>query len=226
MCTRIFWSDNPIAHVVSRTMDWNVSDEVEMWLLPAGMVRNEVHGEAIGAHFAFEDASGDSAIVEVLDGKQVVHHGREFTVMANDPTYDEQLAHLRGFAPFGGDTPLPGDITSMDRFVRASYFLHYLPEPKTDAEAVAGVIRLARNVAVPYGAPYPDFGVYPTLWISASDIDHRVFYFESTRSPDVVWVELGPQDLESGRPVRRLDPMALELVGEVSGAFTEAMPIY
>ncbi len=313
MCTRIFWPSNPIANVVSRTMDWNVSDEVEMWLLPAGMKRTgragdssvewvsqqgsialsawglgssdgmnesglaahglflgdsvyppvdvregisilsvvqyvldtcstvaeavsalsslriegaDVHGQPIGAHYALDDASGDSAIIEVIDGKQQVHHGAQYTVMANDPAYDLQLANLRNFRPFGGDEAPPGDITSIDRFVRASYFLHYLPEPTTELEAVAGVVQLARNVAVPYGAPHPDFGTYPTLWISAANLDERVYFFGSTRSPNLIWVELSEQDLSVGGPVRRLDPNAVELVGEVSARLTEATPLY
>ena len=39
MCTRIFWNDNPIAKVVSRTIDWEVSDEPGMWVLPRGLRR-------------------------------------------------------------------------------------------------------------------------------------------------------------------------------------------
>lgn len=32
-----------------------------------------------------EDSTGDSAIIEIIDGKMVIHHGREYTVMTNDP---------------------------------------------------------------------------------------------------------------------------------------------
>ena len=82
-----------------------------------------------------------------------VHHERSCTVATNDPVYEDQLVNLARYRPFGGELPLPGDILSPDRFVRASYFLHYLPEPQTYAEALAGLILIARNVAVPPGAP-------------------------------------------------------------------------
>src|SRR5664279_4916867 len=39
MCTRVFWADNSAAKVVSRNMDWAVSDEPELWSLPAALVR-------------------------------------------------------------------------------------------------------------------------------------------------------------------------------------------
>jgi len=73
--------------------------------------------------------------------------------MANDPTYAEQLANAARYEAFGGALPLPSDIVSADRFVRAAYFLRHLPRPANELEAVAGVIRLAHNVAIPYGAP-------------------------------------------------------------------------
>ncbi|WP_265583476.1 linear amide C-N hydrolase [Synechocystis salina] len=36
-------------------------------------------------HLAIEDASGDSAILEYVEGNLVVHHGPEYRVMTNDP---------------------------------------------------------------------------------------------------------------------------------------------
>ena len=50
-------------------------------------------------HLALEDAAGDSAIIEHLDGKPVVHHGSQYRVMTNDPPYDEQLRLLAGLTP-------------------------------------------------------------------------------------------------------------------------------
>ena len=35
---------------------------------------------------------GGSAIVEWLTGKVVIHHSKEYRVMTNSPTFDEQLA--------------------------------------------------------------------------------------------------------------------------------------
>lgn len=301
MCTRIFWNDNPIAKVTSRCMDWEVSDEPELWFYPRGLERrggtqpdaaswvslyssvglsmwnigtsdgmNEkglaahalflddiepasgtgrptvsvalwvqyvldhfatvaevvehideieliappIRGQYIGAHLALEDPSGDSAIIEPINGAMVVHHGREFTVMANSPAYDEQLANLSRYAPFGGDLTPPGDITSLDRFVRASYFRHYLPEPASITEAVAGVFRISQNAAVPPGAPYNDGGVYPTWWHAASDVTNLSYYFWSTLSPSVIWVDLAA--LADGTELLTLNPREEGLVGDVT----------
>jgi penicillin V acylase-like amidase (Ntn superfamily) len=113
-----------------------------------------IHGEILGAHLAIEDANSYSAIIELVNGKMVVHHGPQYTVMTNDPTYDVAIKELKGYQSFGGTKPLPGNIESIDRFVRAEYFLKYLPQPEDSNQGVAFVFQVIRNVAVPFGAPY------------------------------------------------------------------------
>jgi choloylglycine hydrolase len=139
--------------------------------------------------------------------------------MANSPPFDEQLAQLARFQAFGGTEPLPGNILSADRFVRATYFLRHLPAPRTYAEALAGVIHIAGNVAVPPGAPYDDFSVYPTWWTSAADLSNSTYYFWSRLSRALIWVPLADLDLRPDAPARWLDPGKPELVGQVTEAF-------
>ena len=181
----------------------------------------DMRGQQMGAHLAVEDATGDSAIIEPIDGRLVVHHGPEYRVMANAPHLSAHLENLRQYEPFGGTRTPPGDISSADRFVRANYFLHYLPEPEDYTEAVAGVLGLIRNVAVPYGAPYANNGgVYPTWWESVTDATNRTYYFSSTRSPSIFWVRL--DELVDGDAVLQLDPRDPALVGDVTGLLEPA----
>jgi choloylglycine hydrolase len=179
------------------------------------IVPKEAKGNDLPLHLALEDPSGDAAIVEMLDGRPSIHHGREHTVMANDPDYSAQLANAARYAVFGGDQPLPGDIVSEDRFVRAKYFLEHLPEPANALEAVAGVLGLARNVAIPFGAPDSRFPSYPTWWMSVADLTDRVFYFQSTRSPNLIWLAMDELDFSPGSGVRALDPRDVTLVADV-----------
>jgi choloylglycine hydrolase len=43
-------------------------------------------------HLVISDASGDSAVFEYVEGKLVMHHGKQYKVVTNSPTYDKQLA--------------------------------------------------------------------------------------------------------------------------------------
>ena len=91
----------------------------------------EARGRKATVHMTLNDATGDSAIIEYIDGKPVIHHGPEYRIMTNDPTYDEQLALLaqHDFSNPSSDTPVPGNVKATDRFQRAAYFTAVLPEP-------------------------------------------------------------------------------------------------
>src|SRR5690606_5440128 len=96
-------------------------------------------GREATLHLAIEDATGDSAILELEAGKLAVHHGRQFTLMTNDPTYDEQLALLakQDFSHPTRELPLPGNVNPVDRFQRAAYYSALLPEPTGIRQGVA-----------------------------------------------------------------------------------------
>lgn len=141
--------------------------------------------------------------------------------MTNDPTYDEQLALLKkqDFSKPSSDTPLPGNVKATDRFQRIAYFLGMLPEPKSEREAVAGVLAIARNVSVPFGAPYKGFGIYNTEYRTVINLTSQRYFFELTTSPNVIWADLAKFNLAPGAPVMILNPDDITLSGEVSGKF-------
>jgi len=185
------------------------------------VVMMEARGTKATVHLALEDNAGDSAIIEHLDGKPVTHHGRQYRIMTNDPPYDEQLRLLAelDFSHPSDDMPLPGNVNARDRFQRASYFAALLPAPRDEREAAAGVMAIARNASVPFGAPYSDFGIYDTEYRTVCDLTSRCYYFELTTAPNVIWAELDNLGFEPGAPVTTLDPGDIGLAGEVSGAF-------
>lgn len=181
----------------------------------------EAHGRKASVHLAIEDASGDSAVIEYVGGQPVIHHGREYQVMTNDPTYDEQLALLaqQDFSKPSRDMPLPGNVNPRDRFQRATYYLALLPEPANVRMAVAGILSVVRNASVPFGAPYGEFGIYNTDYRTACDLTNQIYFFELTTSPNVIWAELSAFDLSAGAPVLELNPDNIALSGDVSGRF-------
>jgi choloylglycine hydrolase len=192
------------------------------------LVMAEARGSKTTVHLALEDPSGDSAIIEYIGGKPVVHHGRAYRVMTNDPTYDEQLILLKhmDFSKPSSTMPLPGNVNPRDRFQRASYFLSMLPAPKTQREGVAGMFAIARNVSVPFGAPYKDFGIYNTEYRTVTDLTNRVYFFELITQPNVVWVDLKSLDFAKGARVLSLNPDSVDLSGDVTGKFTPAAAPY
>jgi penicillin V acylase-like amidase (Ntn superfamily) len=186
------------------------------------LVMVSAHGFDATLHLALEDASGDSAIIEFAGGSAVVHHGREFTLMTNDPAYDDQLKLLdqHDFSHPSRDTPLPGNVNAVDRFQRAAYYSALLPKPESERQAVASVMAIMRNVSVPFGAPYGDFGVYNTEYRTVCDLTNRIYFFELTTSPNTIWVELDKLDINDGAQTQSINPYDESLSGNVSARFT------
>ncbi|MGZ9032225.1 MAG: linear amide C-N hydrolase [Burkholderiaceae bacterium] len=184
-----------------------------------------VHGHNSTVHLAIEDRTGDSAIIEYIGGQPRVHHGRQFTIMTNDPPFDDQLANLArfDFKDATRNTALPGNVNPLDRFVRSAFFLKKLPEPKSEREAIAGILAIARNASVPFGAPnYAPGTVYNTEYRTATDLTNRRYFFELTTAPNVIWMDLARFNLAVGAPVMILDPDNIDLSGNVSTMFKEA----
>jgi penicillin V acylase-like amidase (Ntn superfamily) len=192
------------------------------------IVMAEAQGTRATVHLALEDASGDSAIVEFLEGKMVIHHGPEFQVMTNAPPYDQQLALLaqKDFSKPSSEMPLPGNVNPVDRFQRATYFADKLPKPASQREAVAGMFAIARNVSVPFGAPYKDVGIYNTEYRTVTDSTNRMYFFELTTAPNVIWVDLKGFDLAPGAPVMLLNPDNIDLSGDVTARFVAGAAPY
>jgi choloylglycine hydrolase len=188
------------------------------------VVMVSARGHDANVHLALEDASGDSAIIEYIGGKPVVHHGRQFTIMTNDPAYDEQLALLKklDFSHPSSDMPLPGNVNPRDRFARADYYLSMLPAPKDEREAIAGMFAIARNVSVPFGAPYHNFGIYNTEYRTVMNLTDKRYYFELTTAPNVIWAGLLEMKLEPGSAVMVLNPDDIALSGDVTDKFKAA----
>jgi penicillin V acylase-like amidase (Ntn superfamily) len=185
------------------------------------LVMISAHGFDATLHLAIEDQQGDSAIIELTADGPVIHHGREFTLMTNDPTYDEQLQLLaaKDFSHPSRDLPLPGNVNAVDRFQRAAYYSALLPEPADQRQAVAGVLAIMRNVSVPFGAPYGEFGVYNTEYRTVCDLTHRMYFFELTTSPSTIWVRMDGLDLSDGAKPSVVDPYDSSLTGDVTDRF-------
>ncbi|MEU6620255.1 hypothetical protein ABZ926_05645 [Streptomyces litmocidini] len=82
--------------------------------------------------------------------------------------------------------------------------------------------RVMRNAAQPFGMPDPARpNISATIWRTLTDLTNRVYAFESSYSPDVVWTRLDALDFERAA---RLDLSVEGLVGDVSDRYESAEP--
>lgn len=200
---------------------------------PFTLVTDKLPGEDRRAtlHLSLSDASGDSAIVEYIDGKQVIHHDRSYQVMTNSPTFDQQLALNTYWAQIGGLNMLPGTNRAADRFARASFYVNAIPKTDNPVDALASALSIIRNVSVPYGVSTPDQpNISSTRWRTLADHKNQLYFFESALAPNVFWVDLKQIDFsEKTGQVKKLTlgpNQANIYAGEVSHAFQRSEPFH
>ncbi|MGC0362254.1 penicillin V acylase-like amidase (Ntn superfamily) [Rhodococcus sp. 27YEA15] len=156
-------------------------------------------------HMSISDASGDSAIIEYVDGNQMIHHSRDYQVMTNSPVFDKQLALNEYWKQINGTVMLPGTNRASDRFARASFYIDAIPKSDDTKVAVASVFSVVRNVSVPFGISTPDEpNISSTRWRTVADHKHLLYFFESALTPNTFWVDLTKIDFTEGASVLKL----------------------
>ena len=157
-------------------------------------------------HLAISDASGNSAIFEYIKGKLIIHEGKEYQVMTNSPSYEQQITLNNYWKQIGGLVMLPGTNRAVDRFVRASFYINVIPQTDNQREAVAGVFSVIRNVSVPLGISVPaQPNISSTRWRTVADQKNKVYFFESTMTPNVFWINMKDLDFSAGAPIKKLN---------------------
>ncbi|NYT81988.1 linear amide C-N hydrolase [Alcaligenaceae bacterium] len=176
---------------------------------PFTLVTDKVPGENRLAtlHLSLSDASGDSAIIEYIDGKQVIHHSRAYQVMTNSPVFEKQLAMEEYWKQVGGTVMLPGTNRASDRSARAMFYANAIPKSTNELESIASVFSVIRNVYVPYGIATPEEpNISSTRWRTVADQKRMRYFFESALTPNVLWVDLAKLDFsENTGKVLKLD---------------------
>jgi hypothetical protein len=128
-------------------------------------------------HYAINDKSGNSIVVEFTDGK-VNLYDNPVGVMTNGPEFPWHLKNLQNYTftnvnkdtgqlgklklqtQDGGIalTALPSAETSQGRFVKAAFYANYVRKAKTPDEAVTTLAHLINNFDRPYDLTVDEAG--------------------------------------------------------------------
>ncbi|KAK4691575.1 hypothetical protein P7C71_g5450, partial [Lecanoromycetidae sp. Uapishka_2] len=177
-------------------------------------------------HISLGDKFGDNAIFEHIDGKLVVYHSKNYTVMTNEPSYDQQLAIDNYWAPVANVT-LPGTDRPADRFARLSYYSRTVPNSTDYVSALAATAGMIRAVSVPLKfTSKANPNISPTLWYTYADTSELLYLFESALSPMAFYVNLNEMDLSASGQVKTLtlNNTWTERLGDMSQDFKQAAP--
>ena len=154
--------------------------------------------EGFPLHVALSDATGDRVVIEMVDGKMKIYHGKEYCAMSNDPEYKIQL--YMDMAKYQ-----PGySIESINRRARILYYMK-----DCDARGVTGKTRTLMNMEKMIQKTYagPDEldpvanAPYPTLWSVINDLKNPSVYFKYYQSWNTVYYDFKSFDVNGKEPV-------------------------
>lgn len=144
-------------------------------------VTDKITGTVAPLHWIFSDVSGKCVVVEkVLEG--VFCHENPTGVLTNSPDFGWHMTNLRNYAgitpeqreetlwdgdisltPFGqgaGTWSLPGDFTSMGRFVRTTWLKTHTVGLSDGEAALRAGFQILGNVSIPKGCVMTGRGTY------------------------------------------------------------------
>jgi len=167
--------------------------------------------ESAPLHFLICDRTGQTAVIEFLKGKMVVHKGEElpFKTLANS-TYERSLAYLKSLDGFGGDNILSSDSpNSVDRFARA-----VRGTDQYRKKECGGVIDYAFEILkdVSQGKS--------TQWSIVYDVKGPAVHFKTGKSPKIKILNLKDIDFSCETPCRVLD-IDSDGAGDVHARFVD-----
>lgn len=87
---------------------------ISLSVFPQYLLHRGAPPRSATVHVSMSDASGDSAIIEFVDGDMVIWHDRSYQVMTNEPTFDRQLVVASVFSVIR-QTSVPWGISVADQ---------------------------------------------------------------------------------------------------------------
>lgn len=172
------------------------SGEIGVWLpnIPA------LGPQDMPLHFALFDKTGAGIVIEWTDGKTTVYDN-PVGVMTNDPPFPWHLQHMNFYAhltnidknsgqfnnlkvaaPDSGSnmSALPGNETSMGRFVKAAYYSNFAYKAETPEEAILTLGHVMNNFDRPRNISMDDPNDPPGGERNLSDAKTAADYSEVT----------------------------------------------
>jgi penicillin V acylase-like amidase (Ntn superfamily) len=146
-----------------------------------------------GSHFFVSDRKGNTAAVELIDGKFQVSVGKTMPVpVLCNGQYQAELAKMKTFTPFGGSEILNLHGKKKDnRFSKAAYYINHFDAGKG-------------SKPVDYAFSVLD-SIWAGQWQLVADLKNNTVYFRTDVAPQVKSINLSACDFSKGAAVKFID---------------------
>lgn len=169
-------------------------------------------------HWLISDKN-ESIVVEPLeDGLKI--YDNPVGVLTNNPTFDMQLFNLKNYSSLSVKNPentfsadlnldsysrgmgaigLPGDLSSMSRFVKAAFVKENSFSGEDEAESVSQFFHILASVEQQRGCTFikdPDVYEY-TIYTSCYNTADSILYYKTYNNSQITAINLKSEDLDS-----------------------------
>ena len=178
------------------------TDEAKSAIESLGIVSST---EPAPLHWMIADKRSAIVVESTKDGLFI--HENQIGILTNSPGFNSQLAHL---SDFSGLTPhslttrgdgalgLPGDFSSMSRFVRGAFMLENSLSDDTPHGELCRIIHVLDTLSLPLGVTLSESGKpVSTRYISAMDMEGLTYYYKTYDGLNLKSVSLHPECEES-----------------------------
>lgn len=169
-------------------------------------------------HWIISDRSGSITVESVKDGLKV--YDNPVGVLTNNPTFDIQLFNLNNYMSLSPNPPenlfskdlkldiysrgmgaigMPGDLSSMSRFVKAAFTKMNSLSGWSESEAVSQFFHILDSVEQQRGCARVGNGKYEiTIYSSCCNTDKGIYYYKTYENSRITGVDMHAEDLGGG----------------------------
>ena len=168
-------------------------------------------------HWIISDKERSITLESVKAGIKV--YDNSVGVLTNNPTFDYQLFNLNNYMALTNDAPqnnfavdnnlqlktysrgmgamgLPGDCSSMSRFVRATFVKMNSVSGNSENESVSQFFHILQSVAMPRGCVKVGKDSYAiTIYSSCCNIDRGIYYYTTYNNSKINAVDMHKENL-------------------------------
>lgn len=167
-------------------------------------------------HWMISDREGSIVLEAVKDGLKI--YDNSVGVLTNNPTFDMQLFNLNNYMYLTAEQPqnafsdrldlshysrgmgamgLPGDLSSMSRFVKAAFTRMNSRSGDTESESVSQFFHILGSVAQQRGLVHMGGGNYEiTLYSSCCNTDRGIYYYTTYENSQITGVDMHRENLD------------------------------
>ena len=167
-------------------------------------------------HWMISDKDSSITVECVKEGLKIYENPVE--VLTNNPTFDMQLLNLSNYMALSSREPenhfapglalshysrgmgamgLPGDWSSMSRFVRASFVKSHAVSGESEEESVSQFFHILGSVEMPRGSVILEKEKYEiTIYSSCCNVDKGIYYYKTYENSGITAVDMYRENLD------------------------------